>query len=381
MIKLMFHDHDCRLRRWTNDGRLFYGVAQLNQAPPMELLTITDLKREAQQGRVEARVHAQVEALNKKETRDQKPFWELTFADAQGKMTLRAWSDSPNYPFCSELEAGAFMEVAGEFTFNANFGIDSKKWTLRYLQDGEREALLAGTPEVRERQNADFEFITQSIAGISDPRLRALGELFLHDFDGKFRRAAAARNNHHARRGGLVEHTAQMIRAAQALCGVYPQLNRDLLVAGVLFHDCGKLWENGLPEDGFAMPFDERGELLGHIAIGAEVTNALWRKLLATEEAKAWGALRPASEDVRLHLLHLIVAHHGELQFGSPAVPKTPEAQALHYIDNLDAKMEMFAVGYEKAAPLAPRVFERIWPLPGNLVTPLEKFISTEEKK
>lgn len=345
----------------------------------MDLLTITDLKHAAQKERVEARVHAQVEALNKKETRDQKPFRELTLADAQGKLTLRAWSDSPNFAFCSELEAGNFLEVAGEFTFNTNFGIDSRKWTLRFLNDEERDALLAGTPEVRDRQAADYEWISQNVSAIADPRLRALGELFLHDFGERFRRAAAARNNHHARRGGLVEHTAQMLRATLALCGVYPQLNRDLLVAGVLFHDCGKLWENSLPEDGFTMPFDERGELLGHIAIGAEVVNALWRKLLATEEAQAWGALQPASDDVRLHLLHLIVAHHGEMQFGSPAVPKTPEAQALHYIDNLDAKMEMFSLGYEKAAPLAPRIFERVWPLPGNLVTPLQKFTPAQE--
>jgi 3'-5' exoribonuclease len=340
----------------------------------MDLYTITDLKRAAQQGRAEGRVHAQVEAITKKETRDLKPFWELTVADAQGKMTLRAWSDSPNFPFCSELAAGMFLEVAGEFTVSANYGLDSKKWTVRHLKEAERDALLAGTPEARDKQAADYEFIAQSVGAIGDPRLRALGELFLHDFGEKFRRAAAARNNHHARRGGLVEHTAQMMRAALALCGVYTQLNQDLLVAGVLFHDCGKLWENGLPESGFAVQYDERGELLGHIAIGAEVANALWRKLAATEEAKAWAALQPPSEDVRMHLLHLIIAHHGELQFGSPAVPKTPEAQALHYIDNLDAKMEMFATGYEKSAALAPRIFEKIWPLPGNLVTPLPKF-------
>jgi 3'-5' exoribonuclease len=347
----------------------------------MDLLTISDLKRSAQQGRAEARVHAQIEVIAKKETRDLKPFWEITLADAQGKMTLRAWSDSPNFAFCSELEAGAFLEIAGEFTFNANYGLDSKKWTLRFLQDDERDALLAGTPEARDRQNAGYEFIAQSVAAIADPRLRALGELFLHDFGEKFRRAAAARNNHHARRGGLVEHTAQMLRATLALCGVYPQLNRDLLVAGVLFHDCGKLWENGMPENGFAMQFDERGELLGHITIGAEVVNALWRKLLATDEAKAWGELQPSSEDVRMHLLHLIVAHHGELAFGSPAVPKTPEAQALHYIDNLDARMEMFAAGYEKAASLAPRIFEKVWPLPGNLITPLPAFTQPPEPK
>jgi 3'-5' exoribonuclease len=157
---------------------------------------------------------------------------------------------------------------------------------------------------------------------------------------------------------------------------LYPELNKDLLVAGVLFHDSGKLWENALPENGFVMGYDELGELVGHIPIGMEVVNALWRKLTA-ENADAWKNLSPASEDVRLHLLHLIAAHHGERELGSPVEPRTPEATALHYIDNLDARMEMFAGGYLTAKPLAPRIFERVWPLPGNLVKSLEKFTPT----
>ena len=166
-----------------------------------------------------------------------------------------------------------------------------------------------------------------------------------------------------------------MMRSADALAGVYPALNRDLLLTAVLFHDAGKLWENSLPADGFVMPFDERGEMLGHITIGIELVNALWRKLLANPDAALWSALQPASEDARLHLLHLVAAHHGELQFGSPVVPKTPEAWALHYVDNLDAKMEMFAVGLTTARHLAPRIQERVWPLPGHLVTPLPRFV------
>ena len=165
-----------------------------------------------------------------------------------------------------------------------------------------------------------------------------------------------------------------MMRGAVAVASAYPLLNRDLLVSGVLFHDSGKLWENGMPADGFVMPFDERGEMLGHITIGIELVNTLWRKLLAAPEAAAWVGLQPASEDVRLHLLHLVASHHGELQFGSPVVPKTPEAWALHYVDNLDAKMEMIFQAYATARQLAPRVQERVWPLPGNIVTPLERF-------
>jgi 3'-5' exoribonuclease len=171
-----------------------------------------------------------------------------------------------------------------------------------------------------------------------------------------------------------------MMRVAKEIAPLYPQLNLDLLIAGILFHDSGKLWENALPENGFVMNYDERGELIGHISIGLELVNALWRKVNA-EHAEAWKNLVPSSEDVRLHLLHLIGAHHGEMEFGSPVAPKTPEAMALHYIDNLDARLEMFAAGYTTAKPLAARIFDRVRPLPGNLVKSLEKFRESSDVK
>jgi 3'-5' exoribonuclease len=339
-----------------------------------EILPLSVLKQRAIVGRLEAVVHGQVETLVKKETRDGKPFWELVLADAEAKITLRAWSDAPAFAACEEMPVGTFLEITGEFAHNGGFGLDAKRWNCRELTTEERDALLTGSPELREKQGADYAFIEQTVGAIADPRLRELAAIFLGEYGARFRRAAAARGNHHARRGGLVEHVAQMMRGALAVATAYPALNRDLLVAGVLFHDSGKLWENSLPADGFVMPFDERGEMLGHITIGIELVNALWRKVLATEQAAAWATLQPASEDVRLHLLHLLASHHGELQFGSPVVPKTPEAWALHYVDNLDAKMEMMTAAYATSRQLAPRIQERVWPLPGNLVAPLEKF-------
>jgi 3'-5' exoribonuclease len=341
----------------------------------VEPLSIAALKRLAlSESRAEGEVHAQIEALNRKETRDGKPFFEVAFADSEAKFTLRAWSDAPVFSTCERLSGGEFVAISGEFTHGAHFGLESRRWSLRPLSDDERAALLGGSATLRERQAVDFAHIEAALASLEDPRLRALTTLFLAEYGDRFRRAAAARGNHHARRGGLVEHVAQMMRGAAAVASAYPLLNRDLLIAGVLFHDCGKLWENSLPADGFTMPYDERGELLGHITIGIELVNALWRKLTATPEAAAWKDLAPSSEDVRLHLLHLIAAHHGELQFGSPVPPKTPEAWALHYVDNLDAKMEMMAGAYANSKPLAPRIRERVWPLSGHAVLPLRKY-------
>src|SRR6266516_1004871 len=86
-------------------------------------------------------------------------------------------------------------------------------------------------------------------------------------------------------------------RMTQQLAPLYPNLNLDLLLTGILFHDSGKLWENHLPDTGFSMPYDERGELVGHISIGLELVNTLWRKISAQESAKEWSELMPATED------------------------------------------------------------------------------------
>jgi 3'-5' exoribonuclease len=340
----------------------------------MDLLTLSEIRRAAQSSAVLARVHVQVDASTAKSTREGKPYCELGLADACDRMTLRVWSDHVAYRACEALTAGAFIELAGEFVQHQQYGLDARKWNIRPLAPQEISDLLAGPPDLRAKQKADWDYIGERTKEIGDPRLRALGEAFLAEHGERFRRTAGARSYHHARRGGLVEHTAQMMRVALEVAPLYPQLNLDLLIAGVLFHDCGKLWENHLPETGFTMGYDERGELMGHISIGLELVNSLWRKLQTQENANAWSALVPASEDVRMHLLHLIGAHHGEPQFGSPVAPKTPEAMALNYIDNLDARMEMFAAGYLVAKPIAERIFDRVRPLPGNLVKPLEKF-------
>jgi 3'-5' exoribonuclease len=338
----------------------------------MQLMTITEIRRAVQNSAAVARTHVQVESATPKTTREQQPYCELILADACDRMTLRVWSDHPDYKACSAMGVDQFLELQGEF-YRGQFGLEARKWTVRPLIEQEIAELLQGPVELRAKQATDWQFMTQTCSAISDPRLRTLCETFINEWGERFRRTAAARNYHHARRGGLVEHCAQMMRVALAIAPLYPQLNTDLLIAGILFHDSGKLWENHYSETGFIMAYDERGELMGHISIGLELVNGLWRKITA-DNTDAWKRLTPASEDVRLHLLHLIGAHHGEPEFGSPVSPKTPEAMALHYIDNLDARLEMFFAGYAVAKPLAPRIFDRVRPLPSNLVKSLEKF-------
>jgi 3'-5' exoribonuclease len=168
----------------------------------------------------------------------------------------------------------------------------------------------------------------------------------------------------------LLDHTAQMLKVAQVLAPVYPEVDGDLLAAGVIFHDLGKLWENDTGEKGFGSVPSRKGELIGHISLGIEMANALWREGEAAE-GKAWSELKPASEELRDHLLHLIASHHGTKEFGSPVAPKTPEAFLLHHIDNLDAKMEMLRLSYARGKEEASGLLEAHRPLEGPLPWPI----------
>jgi len=335
------------------------------------LLSISELKKAARNhSSVEAELHVQIERLTRKDTSNGKPFYEIVLRDATESMTLRAWTDTDAFEACGSLQNGDFVAVIGSFQNNGSFGLDAKGWEIRELANELIEALLEGTPERRALLELASEKITAAVASIGDSRIKALCDQFLSQYGPRFRRAAAARGNHHARRGGLLEHTSRMMECALSLCEVYPEINRDLMIAGVLFHDTGKLWETCPPERGFGIETELRGELLGHLSIGIELVNTLWRDL----PKENWETLTPSSEEVRLHLLHLVAAHHGQLEFGSPILPKTPEAALLHFIDNIDARMEMFFASYEATSQNGsgrPVTMEWVRPLGVAPVTPL----------
>ncbi|QQL45669.1 HD domain-containing protein [Sulfuriroseicoccus oceanibius] len=336
-------------------------------------LSISAAKSACAEQTVPATVHCQIESIVEKQTKTGKPYYEITLRDATDQVTLKAWQDTPGFAAAESgrLAPNDFIAVTGGWS-TSQYGVDCRDWTAAKLDEDATDRLLAGTGELRAKQDSDWATILHYISQVADPRLKAVADLFIARHGSHMRRTAAARRNHHARRGGLVEHVAQMMRTADSLCEAYPRLNRDLLQVGILLHDCGKLWENAYPEDGFTMPFQLSGELLGHIPIGIEVANKLWHSAVDSPDAPAeWKTITPSSEEARLHLLHLIGSHHGTHEFGSPVLPRTPEAIALHHIDNIDAKLEMMFAGYETTAQIAPGIYDRVFPLPGHLVEPL----------
>lgn len=346
----------------------------------MTTCTIAQLKTTTGEEPRELAVSCQFQLASARSTKAGKPYLELSFADATDQFAIKLWSDSPVYAAAEALATGCFLRLEGRWT-RGEYGVDVKQLRWHTLDESAIADFLQGDPDTRTRQQQDLADIHRHCESIQDPRLHALCAYFLNTMGEHFERTAAAKKNHHARRGGLVEHVAQMMRSAAALCTVYPELNRDLLIAAVLFHDVGKLWENSYPADGFAQQPSIYGEMLGHIPLGIELVNKLWQDLSTTDAAAAWESLKPSNAHVRLHLLHLIASHHGQFEFGSPTLPRTPEAHALHHIDNLDAKLEMAREAYRGARETSPGIFERVFPLPAPMVRPLPPFESTDSGK
>jgi 3'-5' exoribonuclease len=186
-----------------------------------------------------------------------------------------------------------------------------------YLPATEKDRLALAAEVERTGRNLD------------NPHLRELVELMISDkeFWEAFCTAPAAKSMHHARIGGLLEHSVQCLRIAHAIAGAYP-VDRDLLFFGAIFHDAGKVRELSWDTSGFA--YTTEGRLQGHVVLGDRLVASYIARLPDFPEALA------------LQLSHVLLSHQGELEYGSPELPRTLEALLVHMIDNLDARAAMF---------------------------------------
>src|SRR6056297_3536391 len=169
---------------------------------------------------------------------------------------------------------------------------------------------------------------------LRDVHLRRLGEAFLADrgLIDRLRSAAAAVSHHHAYPGGLLRHTVDLMELSLLVAPRYPKLDGERLLMGAFLHDLGKV-EELAGDDEFA--YTDRGQLVGHIVIGVQMLGEKIAILDADGET-------PFPNELRLHLEHFIVSHHGQIEYGSPKLPVTLEAVALHHLDNLDAKLAAY---------------------------------------
>lgn len=252
-------------------------------------------------------------------------------ADASGQMPGRMWQASQE--IYDSIPEGGLLHFRGRvenYKGNRQFIIDG----LRAVEPGSFDPAQF-LPSTKHDVDVLWKQVKDALRNIKNRELLALVGKFVNDaaFAADFKRAPAAVQMHHAYIGGLVEHTRNLLRLAEVVCPLYPQVSSDLVLAGIFLHDAGKVRELAYATN---FEYTNEGQLLGHI-----VQCVLWIHDKCRETERETG--KPFPHDVELALEHLILAHHGKYEFGSPRLPATGEAILVHYLDNLDAKLAMIS--------------------------------------
>jgi 3'-5' exoribonuclease len=258
-------------------------------------------------------------------------YLQLRLSDRTGSLTAMMWN--ANDKVYRSFDNGDYVRVQG----------------TAQVYNGALQMILTRVEKVDPDTVTESDFVTlgpvaidrlasrvaEMLRGMHNDPLRNLAECFLMDerFMTQFNGAPAGIKNHHAYRGGLLQHVVSLMELTAVVAARYPELDADLLLMGAFLHDAGKIRELTYDRE---LGYSDEGQLIGHLVIAVGLVDDKVR-----EVEKLSG--EPFPEDLLLRLKHMIVSHHGEYEFGSPKLPMTLEAIALHYLDNLDAKMH--AVG------------------------------------
>ncbi|MCD7865075.1 MAG: HD domain-containing protein [Clostridiales bacterium] len=256
-------------------------------------------------------------------TKAGKPYDSLVLQDRTGTLDAKIWDVNSNG--IEDFQALDYVYVMGDVTsFQGNLQLNVRR--VRRVEDSQINAadyLPTSENDIPEM----YRQLTAYIGQVKNSYLKQLAESFFNDedFAKRFQFHSAAKSVHHGFVGGLLEHTLHVTQICDFYCKMYPMLNRDLLLCAAMFHDIGKLTElSTFP----ANDYTDDGQLLGHIVIGS------------MEIQKHIDAIDGFPKRTASELLHCILAHHGELEFGSPKKPALAEALALNFADNADAKLE-----------------------------------------
>ncbi len=257
-------------------------------------------------------------------------------ADRTGQLPGRMWQASEG--IFESLPEGGFARFKGR--------TENYKGSLQFIIEAIRPVktddvqLAEFLPRTDQDVDAMWARVNAILKGIKQPDLRRLVDKFLSDADlmQRFRTAPAAITLHHSYLGGLLEHTLNLLELALLVIPRYPQLSLDLVLAGLLLHDIGKTAELTYQTN---FGYTDPGQLLGHL-----VQATLWIENKCEQVAADTG--QPFPERIKWVLQHIVLAHHGRHEFGSPKLPAIPEAIAIHHLDNLDAKVKMFLTEIEK---------------------------------
>ncbi|WP_375088187.1 3'-5' exoribonuclease YhaM [Peribacillus sp. RS7] len=269
-----------------------------------------------------------------------KPFLTLILCDKTGEIEAKLWdvSEADEKTYSAE----ATVKVQGEVqNYRGRSQLKIRNIRITSDADGVTKADLIQTAPLSQEEM--LETITQFIFEMRNPNIQRVTRHLIKKYQNEFLTFPAATKNHHEYMSGLAYHVVSMLGLAKAISTLYPSLNRDLLYAGVILHDLGKVHELSGP---VSTVYTVEGNLLGHITI------------MVNEVGKAAEELGIEAEEIMI-LKHLILSHHGKAEWGSPKPPMVREAEVLHYIDNMDAKINMMDRALEKVKPgeFTERVF------------------------
>lgn len=294
-------------------------------------------------------------------TRGGKPFLKCLLRDATGEIAARQWTfDEAAF---EDVSRTGFVWIAGHTQVYNN----QVQLIIEQIKGVEvtAEEITALLPTTTKDINLMWEELSAIMRSLTHPGMQALADAYLNDekLMSMFRIAPAAMSLHHAWIGGLLEHTLQLLKLAEAMLPLYPQLNRDIVLTGLFLHDLGKTaelsWERGFD-------YTPDGNLIGHIVRGA-----IWLQIKAAKAAKDSGKdLPPAALRV---LLHIIISHHGQPEFGAAKIPATPEAIFIAQLDNLDAKTQMSLTAARPEVPAAIDMgdfTDKVWALDTRIYKP-----------
>ena len=263
------------------------------------------------------------------------PYLALTLGDRTGQVEAKMWDNVEEV--LEAFEQDDFLKVKGLINkYKQRFQLTIHK--LRKL--GESEIEFADyLPKTTKDIDELWRTLSDFIAGFQNLHLKALVQAFMTDPEiaPAYRNAPAAKTLHHAYIGGLLDHVVSLFRSCDLISRNYPQINRDLLLTGAFLHDIGKIHELTYNR---SFSYSTKGQLLGHMIIELEMLQAKLSNLPGFPE------------ELKTLVEHLIISHHGQYDFGSPKLPMFPEALMLHYLDDLDSKMEAMRAHFERESTL-----------------------------
>ena len=272
-----------------------------------------------------------------------KPFLTGAISDRTGAMELKVWDYTGPLSAADEGTVVKVRGTVGEYRGTPQFTAGR----IRPAAEDDPVDVSALVPTAPIDRRRVMEELREMVNTIADPDYRAVAEDMLTAHGDALEAIPAAKSVHHAFLGGLLMHTANMLRLADFLAGMYPEtVDRSLLLAGTLLHDMAKEQEFVFSQLGLATDYSVRGQLLGHLVMGAQETAAAAARLGVPEEKSVL-------------LQHLILSHHGEPEFGAAVRPLCAEAELLSLIDAIDSRMEIYRETYETmdADTFSPRIF------------------------